>query len=203
MQAALLPHMEFSDVDASAVDEQDDNDTGTPEEEPLALPSDFSSAEREELGLGALAVFEHRIHLGHAHDLLQAVKLSINHQGAFLADKKKHAHGQKDNMRMQTQVNAAAAHTRLLAGLFNLNRDRLLVLSEVTTIDGLPPIDIKKDLRSRNWQKPREQGDSRDEPSWIWAVTPPWSSAGDTVAWQSEGESALADIACRAQSNHS
>ncbi|EPS92648.1 hypothetical protein FOMPIDRAFT_1137502, partial [Fomitopsis schrenkii] len=180
--------MDFPEIDAGVVDDQDDDEAGTPEEEPLALPSDFTSVEREELGLSALAVFEHRICMGHAHDLLSAIKLSLNHQGAFLADKKKHARGQKDNTRAQTQVRVAAARTRMLAEVFNYNRDRLLILSGSMTIDGLPAIDMEKDLKSRNWQKPREQGDSRHEPSWIWTVTPPWSSAGDTAAWQSEGE---------------
>ncbi|EPS99174.1 hypothetical protein FOMPIDRAFT_61328 [Fomitopsis schrenkii] len=177
--------MDFPEIDAGAgvVDDQDDDKAGTPEEEPLALPSDFTSVERKELGLSALAVFEHRIRLGHAHDLLSVIKLSLNHQGAFLADKKKHTHGQKDNTRAQTQVRIAAARTQLLAEVFNYNRDRLLMLSGSTSIDGLPAIDMEKYLKSQNWQKPQEQGDSRHEPSWIWTVTPPWSSASDTAAW--------------------
>ncbi|EPS93355.1 hypothetical protein FOMPIDRAFT_1090982, partial [Fomitopsis schrenkii] len=151
--------------------------------EPLALPSDFTCVERDELGLSALAVFEHRIRLGHAHDLLQAIKLSINHQGAFLADKRKHVRGQKDNTQAQTQVRVAAGRTQLLAEVFNYNRDCLLMLSESTDIDGLPAIDMKKDLRSRNWKKPREQGDSWDEASWIWTRAVLNVSIVDRVQW--------------------
>ncbi|KAH9936581.1 uncharacterized protein B0H18DRAFT_859881, partial [Fomitopsis serialis] len=152
--------------------------------EPLALPSDFSSSERSTLGLEALAVFKRRIRHGRAYDLLAAVKQSINHQGAFLEDKQKHARGQKDNTRSQKQVTNATARTRVLAGLYNYNRDRLIALSDGKAEDVLQAINLVTDLKSKNWRKPREQGDSREERAWIWTVVPPAnSSLVDRVQW--------------------
>ncbi|KAH9913617.1 uncharacterized protein B0H18DRAFT_850835, partial [Fomitopsis serialis] len=176
---------------------KDDEDCGSPEDEPLVVPSDFSTSERKDLGLEALAVFERRIRLGHAYDLLNAVKMLVNHQGAFLSDKRKHARGQKDNTRSQKQVSAAAARTRVLAGLYNYNRDRLLALSDTATSDILKPINMEQDLKSKNWRKPREQGDSREEQSWIWTAIPPWTSKTDADAWQLEVQwfRARADLA--------
>ena len=188
-QQALLPHVDFPDLDGHDTDDDEDEDASSPEDEPLAFPSDFSSAERGELGLEALAVFERRIRLGHAYDLLDAVKMSLNHQGAFLFDKQKHARGQKDNTRSQKQVSNAAARTRVLAGLYNYNRDRLLTLSELDTTDVLQAIDTAKDLKSKNWRKAREQGDSREEQAWIWTVVPPQSSGTNAAEWQLEGTS--------------
>ncbi|EPS97783.1 hypothetical protein FOMPIDRAFT_1127848 [Fomitopsis schrenkii] len=168
-------------------DEDDDGATaGSPEDEPLALPSDFSTSERRELGLDSLAVFERRIRVGHAYDLLDAVKQSINHQGAFLVDKRKHARGQKDNTRSQKQVSAAAARTRSLAQLYNYNRDRLIALSDGEPSDVLKSISLKDDLKSKNWRVPRQQGDSREECAWIWTVVPPWTSPAEADAWQLE-----------------
>ena len=94
-----------NEVDDSALPDLDEDEgeeatAGSPEEEPLALPSDFSASERRDMGLEALAVFERWIWLGHAYDLIEAVKQSINHQGAFLVDKRKHARGQKANTRV-------------------------------------------------------------------------------------------------------
>ncbi|EPS93581.1 hypothetical protein FOMPIDRAFT_8127, partial [Fomitopsis schrenkii] len=143
------------------------------EDEPLALPSEFSASERRDMGLEALAVFERRIRVGHAYDLLDAVKQSVNHQGAFLLDKRRHARGQKDNTRSQQQVSDAAARTRSLAKLYNYNRDRLLALSEGEPSDVLKRINLKDDLKSKNWRAPRQQGDSREERAWIWTVVPP------------------------------
>ncbi|EPS99917.1 hypothetical protein FOMPIDRAFT_15395, partial [Fomitopsis schrenkii] len=156
------------------------------EEEPLGIPSDFSLSERKTLGLEALAVFERRIRNGCAFDLLTAVKESLNHQGAFLAEKQRHARGQKDNTRSQKLVTNAAARTRVLAGLYNYNRDRLLHLSEGIATDILRPINIETDLKSKNWRKPREQGDSREEQAWIWTVVPPWTTSAEADAWQLE-----------------
>ena len=109
MQTLLLARLDTSDHGSSLSDVEsdsgppgdDDNDddgsvvefddAAAPEDEPLALPSDFSPSERRSLGLEALAVFERRIRNGCAYDLLTAVKESINHQGAFLAEKQQHA----------------------------------------------------------------------------------------------------------------
>lgn len=180
-----------SESDAGSSGDDDDiddiDDTTAPEEEPLGIPSDFSLSERKTLGLEALAVFERRIRNGCAFDLLTAVKESLNHQGAFLAEKQRHARGQKDNTRSQKLVTNAAARTRVLAGLYNYNRDRLLHLSEGIATDILRPINIETDLKSKNWRKPREQGDSREEQAWIWTVVPPWTTSAEADAWQLEG----------------
>ncbi|KAH9924500.1 uncharacterized protein B0H18DRAFT_877822 [Fomitopsis serialis] len=169
-----MPHINFPDVDGDDGDDDDHDDddddggSGRPEDEPLALPSDFSAAERNTLGLEAQAVFERRVRHGRAYDLLAAVKESINHQGAFLEDKQKHARGQKDNTRSQKQVSNATARTRMLAGLYNYNRDRLIALSDGIAEDVLQAINMETDLKSKNWRKPRQQGDSREERAWIW-----------------------------------
>ncbi|TFY54299.1 hypothetical protein EVJ58_g8946 [Rhodofomes roseus] len=186
LQTSLMPHIDFPEIDVDDGDFADDEDGGLPEDEPLALPSDYSAAERADLDLDGLAVFERRIRIGHAYDLLNAVKMSLNHQGAFLSDKRKHARGQKDNTRAQKQVSDAAARTRVLAGLYNYNRDRLLALSDSRTDDILQAINQDQDLKSKNWHKPREQGDSHEEQAWLWTVVPPWTSKGEAEAWQME-----------------
>ncbi|TFY63889.1 hypothetical protein EVJ58_g2973, partial [Rhodofomes roseus] len=190
LQVSLMPEIDFPDADGELDDDDDDDDdddttTGTPEDEPLALPSDFTATERDDLGLQALATIERRIRVGHAYDLLDGIKQSLNHQGAFLLDKRKHARGQKDNTRSQTQVNAAVARTRAIAGLYNYNRDRLIALS-CDDSDVLPQLNLDSDLKGKNWNKPRQLGDSRDEASWIWTVVPPWRSEGQAEAWQLE-----------------
>ncbi|KAH9836458.1 uncharacterized protein C8Q71DRAFT_707931, partial [Rhodofomes roseus] len=141
--------------------------------------------ERDDLGLQALATVERRIRVGHAHDLLDGIKQSLNHQGAFLLDKRKHARGQKDNTRSQSQVNAAVARTRNIAGMYNYNRDRLIALSREES-DVLPWINLDTDLKGKNWNKARQLGDSREEQSWIWTVVPPWRSGVQVEAWQLE-----------------
>ncbi|KAH9929425.1 uncharacterized protein B0H18DRAFT_832381, partial [Fomitopsis serialis] len=156
--------------------------------EPLALPSDFAAVERDSMGIEGLAVFERRVRTGHAYDLLDAVKLSINHQGAFLEDKRKHARGQKDNTRSQKKVTAATTRTRMLAGLYNYNRDRLLILCNPDASEIPPAIDLKQDLKSKNWRKPRQLGDSHEEPAWIWTAVPPWTTKAEAEAWELEVE---------------
>ena len=183
-----IPDTNDDDDDDEMIDDDDDDASGTPEEDPLGLPSDFTSEERKTMGLEAIAVFERRIRLGRAHDLLMTVKESINHQGAFLVDKRKYARGQKDNTRAQRQVSSATTRTRDLARLYNYNRDRLIALSDGTTSDILAEINLETDLKSKNWRKPREQGDSREEQAWIWSVVPPWAKGADADAWQLEGE---------------
>lgn len=212
MQQSIMPGVDFPDAngnevdDAALADDGDDDDdddeatAGSPEDEPLALPSEFSASERRDMGLEALAVFERRIRVGHAYDLLDAVKQSVNHQGAFLLDKRRHARGQKDNTRSQQQVSDAAARTRSLAKLYNYNRDRLLALSEGEPSDVLKRINLKDDLKSKNWRAPRQQGDSREERAWIWTVVPPWTSPAEADAWQLEGEPRTSPRVCCAES---
>ena len=137
--------------------------------------------------MDVLGVFERRIRLGHAYDLLSTLKLSLNHQGAFLVDKQKHARGQKDNTRAQKQVNDAVARTRRVAELYNYNCGRLQALSGGDVVDLPSSIDYSKDLKCNNYRTPRQQGDSHDTPSWIWSAVPPWTSGTDAEMWQLEG----------------
>ncbi|KAH9913610.1 uncharacterized protein B0H18DRAFT_1126101 [Fomitopsis serialis] len=167
-----MPHIDFPDVEADEAG-KDDEDCGSPEDEPLVVPSDFSTSERKDLGLEALAVFERRIRLGHAYDLLNAVKMSVNHQAGVRRRRTDASAGWL--VQLQPRPSARLVHT--------------------ATSDILKPINMEQDLKSKNWRKPREQGDSREEQSWIWTAIPPWTSKTDADAWQLEVVPSSADLA--------
>ncbi|GBE87373.1 hypothetical protein SCP_1100480 [Sparassis crispa] len=182
-----MPKVELPDAE-DVEDDEDDEMHRRPESEVLALPSDFSSSERQTFGLEILATFERRIRMGQAYDLLSAIKESLWHQGAFLSDKTKHVQGQKDNTRAQRMIQSVAKHTRSLARRYNHNRQRLIDLRMDDDDSPLRTIDLKKDLTIKNIRVAHSLGDSKEVRVWFWNVAPPGATAQDVAAWAVEVE---------------
>lgn len=190
-QLAFMPRVDVPDCkDGEAVDDDDEEgeEYGKPEEEPLALPSDFNTSEHQTMGLETLALFERQLRVGRAYDLIESIRESLNHRAAFLEDKQKHARGQKENTRAQYIVNNAADHTKSLATIYNLNRRRLQQLYNGDMPSELREINMSTDLVNINIHHPRSLGDSRAVQSWIFNVIPPGSTAADAASWQIEGK---------------
>ncbi|GBE89483.1 hypothetical protein SCP_1601450 [Sparassis crispa] len=186
-QVTFMPKVELPDAE-DVEDDEDDEMHGRPESEALALPSNFSGSEHQTFGLEILATFERRIRMGQAYNLLSAIKESLQHQGAFLSNKTKHARGQKDNTRAQRMIQSAAEHTRSLMRRYNHNRQRLIDLGMDDGDSPLRTINLKKDLTIKNVRVARSLGDSKEVRAWFWNVAPPGATAQDVAAWAVEVE---------------
>jgi hypothetical protein len=103
-------------------------DSAKPEDDSLQLPSAFSAAQRDDLGLASLAAIEYDLREGQAHDALHAVREAIKTFSYNLAFKKTNIFGQRANSRAQSflqflskdKVSAADKYRRAHAALLKL-----------------------------------------------------------------------------------
>ena len=178
--------------------EDDDavNENGTTDEEVLCLPSDFTSAERQEYNLETHANYELLYRQGYAYDLLWQVREAVQNRAATLQEKRTHARGQKDNAAANSSIQDQDRFTATLVDQYNANYERILKLRPDTYKPSedhtggarLRRINPKTDLKVVNVTAIRTAGDSKVTGSWIWSVTDPTSTedAGDTATSDSK-----------------
>ncbi len=169
---------DYIDVDApapSAAASTTGNVATTCSQEVLGLPSDLSSAERQEYQVEVLGEYEHHLRVGQAFDLLDAVRQAVKHLAAYVEEKQEAGHTTKDNMRSADISKFSRAHCQRVAKRYNYVYDRILALrthppGKSDPSYHLKPIDLMQDLTITNLKVAREKGDSRRSGSWIWWV---------------------------------
>ncbi|KAI0361623.1 hypothetical protein OH77DRAFT_1500913 [Trametes cingulata] len=152
--------------------------TSVPGDTILGLPSDFSRSERSAHGFDSLAGFELKIRIGLAFDLLDTIRLAVQHRAAQLEHKKKHVRTNKANAVAEEHIKQADLRAKHLALKYNANYDRILALrpqdyaadDDKSAGGRLQRIDPNVDLTIANMAAARTQGDSRRTGSWIWSV---------------------------------
>ncbi|KAI0362920.1 hypothetical protein BV20DRAFT_959341 [Pilatotrama ljubarskyi] len=185
------------DEDGSADEDADMQEaTSVPADTILGLPSDFSRSERSAHGFDSLAGFELKIRIGLAFDLLDTIRLAVQHRAAQLEHKKKHVRTNKANAVAEEHIKQADLRAKHLALKYNANYDRILALrpQDYAADDDkgaggrLQRIDLSVDLTIANMAAARTQGDSRRTGSWIWSVFEhkepySWTFVAEMVQW--------------------
>ncbi|RPD73420.1 hypothetical protein L226DRAFT_445192, partial [Lentinus tigrinus ALCF2SS1-7] len=160
----------------------------------LPLPSSLPPTCLTDTKFSTLLLYEFRLRVGHAYDLLASVRMSVRKKAALIADKDRNARGTKDNLRSQELIRGVHQRTLFLAGLYNSNLNLMEVLaasSPPPSTWSLPPnlrsIDVTKDLNMSGLVAARNLGDSKRTLSWIFRVCGPEAGgAEDGAAWEEE-----------------
>ena len=87
---------------------------------PLGLPSDFTSEEREQLGLVQLAHIERELRIGYAHDTLKKLRTSLGLK-SFLVRRKRGNPGYTMATRAETEIKKAAGYVKKWRALYDRN----------------------------------------------------------------------------------
>ena len=93
------------------------------------LPSDLGEETFKELQCMALAFAELQIQIGLVYDLVTVLKEVISCKSATVTSKKKHAHGQKNNITANTSITTVHIKIHHLAAQYNDNFTRMNTLS--------------------------------------------------------------------------
>ncbi len=144
------------------------------------MPSDFNADELEAYDLRNLAVYELKIRVGLAFDLLQQVREAVKHSAANLEQKRHDARTKKDHLKGQTNINALHDRSKFEAHRYNHNFSCIQTLRVMlqppapeNSMEGnLRRIDLDADLKMINLLANCTAGDSTllTNASWIWSV---------------------------------
>ncbi|KAI0716589.1 hypothetical protein C8Q76DRAFT_582249, partial [Earliella scabrosa] len=166
-----------------------------PELAPIPLPSSLSEEAMQDAQLSHIAKCEYDLRLGHAYDLLSAIRMSVRKTAALIADKDRNARGTKDNLRSQDNIKLVRGRSVLLASIYNCNFDTLSSLAGTLGEHDAPlsvpahlrRIDSTKDLQMSGLTKLRNLGDSRRTLPWIFRVHgPPAANEQTHDVWEEE-----------------
>ncbi|TFK79315.1 hypothetical protein K466DRAFT_505751 [Polyporus arcularius HHB13444] len=170
----LLPLLD--ETTPTSLDDNEGEDDG---EEILALPSDFNAEELVAYDLNTLAVYELKLRVGLAFDLLQQVREAVKHSAAHVEQKTQDARTKRDHLKEQTKINASRDRSKFEARRYNHNFSRLqtlrLLLQTPPPADtmeaNLRRIDLNNDLKMVSLLANRTAGDSKRlaNMSWIWS----------------------------------
>lgn len=135
----------------------------------VGLPSDFSTGERDRLGIAGLAEVELQVRIGLAYDLIEEICQSCNWaQAARKATAVVSSSAQAT--RSSEAHREAHASTRSLVNLYNKNREILLTLGIDKDHPRLRFIDVTSDLRKHDNQERRSRKQGQVLEGWIWNV---------------------------------
>jgi hypothetical protein len=147
-------------------------DFTTPEVEDLRLPSTFTQAMRQSLGLNDLSNFEYSLREGQAYDALSSLRQVIQEYNYNLLDKKHNIHGVAAGIRSESFLRMLTSDKRSSANKYRRARNALISL-------GLPQTDERwRELRDdelwgKNVTTARGMGDSHKRDPWFWHVVQP------------------------------
>ncbi|KAI0694724.1 hypothetical protein C8Q76DRAFT_575368, partial [Earliella scabrosa] len=165
-----------------------------PEVETLFMPSDFDKDTLMKTDTALLAFAEYKLREGKAYDYLAALREGLGRKAATIQQKDQHAHGTRNNIAAQAEVQAEVVNVREFAKQYNANYGKLVALRlllqgtdfAVPLTDALRVINMKADLKPSSLQSARTLGDSQNTDSWIFNVAPPQASGSketDRVRW--------------------
>ena len=182
-QCKHMPRLPLPEEEALLVPSDDEQDDC---EEILALPSDFSSDELDTYELRPLGMFELKLRVGLAFDLLRDVRQAVQHSVVHLDEKKQHATSKKAHLREQSKIDVSRNLSYREAERYNHNFSRIQTLRQLLSIPAAPnhmesnlrQINLKNDLKMVNLIAGRSRGDTSllAEGSWIWSVSSPPAS---------------------------
>ena len=167
-----------------------------PEVETLFMPSDFDKDTLMKTDTALLAFAEYKLREGKAYDYLAALREGLGRKAATIQQKDQHAHGTRNNIAAQAEVQAEVVNVREFARQYNANYGKLVALRlllqgtdfAVPLTDALRVINMKADLKPSSLQSARTLGDSQNTDSWIFNVAPPQASGSkeSEKAWIEE-----------------
>ena len=177
-QAKLMESVAFISADDEFEDEESEDLGVQSQDVVLGLPSCFSRDEREAYLLTGFEEIELLLRVGTAFDLLSAIRIAVQHRAGYIQEKDKHGRGQKNAAAGEIQVQQAKELAELLAGRYNANFAKIEDLRGATYSANQDPspasrlrkIDLKVDLRLAGMRGALNQGESKEEPSWIWGA---------------------------------
>jgi hypothetical protein len=161
-------------------------DSTRPEEDHLQLPSAFTSAQRNDLDLGDVAVIEYDLREGQAHDALHAVREAIKTFNYNIAFKKTNIRGQRANTRAQTFLQSLAKDKVSAADKYRRARVALVKLGLSEDDKVLQPLH-DSELWMKNVNEPRKLGETSTPDPWFWTVgRPNGMSMAEEADWSQE-----------------
>lgn len=138
----------------------------------LFLPSHFSKAERDCLGLTALSEEEAQLREGQATDAILQLRLIIKTLSAMQGRKKKNVRGQKESTRAYGKIHTIGTardrvlmiYTECRLALKSLGR-----LDDPISLDRFPPL-TNEDLYRKSTMDKRQLGDSNRADGRLWVT---------------------------------
>ncbi|TFK61666.1 hypothetical protein BDN72DRAFT_777997 [Pluteus cervinus] len=159
---------------ATQLPEQSD----TPEELPLLLPSSFTGEQRKELGLDDLGGVEERLRVGQCYDALDRIRLAIKTFNFNCTATQAEIFGQGPNTRAQAFLRSLKADQVDDAAVYRLGREAYVKLrypSNDEVLIGEDP--LKPLLDTELWGKDTTRqpvlGDTHRHEPWFWTVDCP------------------------------
>ncbi|KAF9013711.1 hypothetical protein BDZ89DRAFT_1222295 [Hymenopellis radicata] len=144
-----------------------ENDQILVETEKLYLPSDFSPAERSQLGLVTLAEVELKLREGEANDAVVFLCEAITHVMMFRSVKEKHARGVSQNTRAAKFIRGVNDRRNAYADQYRRARKAVLALKAINESSDYPIL-TQEDMYAKNAVNARELGDGSKTDGWIW-----------------------------------
>ncbi|KAJ8074666.1 hypothetical protein PM082_022244 [Marasmius tenuissimus] len=131
------------------------------------LPSEFSSRERQNLGLEELSQIDLKLREGECNDVVAHLCDTINSKIVMRDTQRKDAKGVTQNTRSVRWLNSVEARKQ---GYMDQYRDTRFAVLALMGLSESPDYPILKDedTYAKNSMAPRELGDSKHIDSWIW-----------------------------------
>ncbi|KAF9028382.1 hypothetical protein BDZ89DRAFT_1066203, partial [Hymenopellis radicata] len=126
-----------------------ENDQTLVETEKLYLPSDFSPAERSQLGLVTLAEVELKLREGEANDAVVFLCEAITHAMMFRSVKEKHARGVSQNTRAAKFIRGVNDRRNAYADQYRRARKAVLALKAINESSDYPIL-TQEDMYAKN-----------------------------------------------------
>lgn len=144
---------------------------GDPHDDPILLPSSFTSAQRESLNLEHLARNEIRLRVGHAHDLLERLRKALGVRSLF-SRQARVATGYRGTTRQQEAIRRAQSEVNTLSRLYRRVFRGLQALNpHPTDLRGLQGLENGDLVMLSDWvEDKRFQGSDRQPLPWIWRL---------------------------------
>lgn len=143
-----------------------------PEEQVLYLPSEFSVAQRLELGLVLLGGQEIKMREGEAYDTVRALQSVSKSISAMRARKAKNERGQDRNTRANKQIHSVEKQRERHLATYNAARHALIALGSFEASNtALPPLTIRDTWR-KSTERKRLIGDSAMPDGKIFGIRP-------------------------------
>lgn len=144
-----------------------------PEAEKLYLPSDFSTDQRLNFGLGELAEIESKLREGEAHDALRSLRDCIQHGQALRSHKNSKRNfvvGVTRSTRAVTKINEVESKISGHIAKYRQARAAMLALDRPNMTADFPELNSETDIHTKDVTAPNALNDGGKEEGWIWTI---------------------------------
>lgn len=138
----------------------------------LILPSSFTRAQRETLGLQELGSIESELRIGHGHDILEKVRKALSIR-SFLSKRARMRTNYRTHTRSQEEIHRSQIIVRQWAEIYRKNFKALVKL-EISgpILRGLQELKDGDLTMLSAWMDNEQYWDPSSSLPWIWKVSP-------------------------------